>query len=152
MTNMIMYDNRHMYIFIGKFQLVVKIKQSKKCVPSVHLGHEGCAVLWAFSIRWNSYCRALSRQLNNLPNELEQKKFTANEEVRKSFCYATTSDHMFALCTQQTIFNLSWEILSHAAYSPDLVFGLSFQSQHSYLLDSAFKMWLRYKNGQLYCL
>jgi len=60
------------------------------------------------------------QQLTNLSDVLEEKRSLIGQGRKAILLYDNARPHI-AKATQNHIFALGWELLSHAAYSPDMV-------------------------------
>lgn len=109
---------------MGRTWLIVNSKIKHSCPKglSVHLvRHIRCIVFELFEQPDETDTgEGCSRQLNQLTNEIEQKRpFTEHGSRKVTLLHDNARPHV-AFCTQQTIFSLRWKTLPHAMYSPDL--------------------------------
>lgn len=81
------------------------------------------------------------QQLNRLAEELDRKRPFTGRGPRDVILLHNNSQAHVSVATQATILNLGWEVIAHAAYSPDLApcdYHL-FQSIQSGLADQRFR-------------
>jgi transposase len=101
--------------------------------------------LWVAPTRSDRDCRALSTTINlckkSVNDALEEKKPFTGSGRRKVILLQNNARLHTAKNTLETISDLGWEILCHAAYSPDLAPSdyYLFQALQHHLTDSRFK-------------